>query len=74
MHAIESPEVLKNYIDVNLYMYILCFLQEIRRNADELITEEEKEKRRAEKRRAKKKVWVKCVLSYQGPTNLGNPW
>lgn len=31
-------------------------LQEINRNAEELITEEEKEKRRVEKRKAKKKV------------------
>lgn len=32
--------------------------QEINKNAQELISEEEKEKRRAEKRRAKKKVHV----------------
>ena len=31
-------------------------VQEIEKNAQELISEEEKEKRRAEKRRAKKKV------------------
>ena len=44
----------------SVYMYInllvRLFTQEIEKNANELITEEEREKRKAEKRRAKKKV------------------
>lgn len=36
------------------------YLQEINRNAEELITEEEREKKRIEKRKAKKKVPVEC--------------
>ena len=39
-------------------------LQEIERNANDLITEEEKEKRRAEKRRAKKKVNFNPVVDF----------
>lgn len=35
-------------------------LQEINRNAEELITEEEREKKRIEKRKAKKKVPSEC--------------
>jgi hypothetical protein len=44
---------------------LFSVLQQINKNAEELITEEEKEKRRAEKRRAKKKVniiWSDNVL------------
>lgn len=37
------------------------FIQEINRNAEELITEEERERRKAEKRRAKKKVCKKML-------------
>ena len=37
-------------------MFIRLFTQEIEKNANELITEEEREKRKVEKRRAKKKV------------------
>lgn len=36
------------------------YLQEINRNAEELITEEEREKKRIEKRKAKKKVPSEC--------------
>lgn len=36
------------------------YLQEINRNAEELITEEEREKKRVEKRKAKKKVSIEC--------------
>lgn len=36
------------------------YLQEINRNAEELITEEEREKKRVEKRKAKKKVSIVC--------------
>ena len=42
---------------MHLFNHAFVFLnQEINKNAEELITEEEKEKRRAEKRKAKKKV------------------
>ena len=42
----------------------VCVLQEASRNADELLKEEEKEKREAEKRRQKnKKVsWTECMM------------
>ena len=42
--------------EIYIYLFIRLFTQEIEKNANELITEEEREKRKVEKRRAKKKV------------------
>ena len=51
-HGLLFVSLILIYID----MFIRLFTQEIEKNANELITEEEREKRKAEKRRAKKKV------------------
>ena len=51
-HGLLFVSLILIYID----MFIRLFTQEIEKNANELITEEEREKRKVEKRRAKKKV------------------